>query len=294
MAEADGLSSPSVDPLWDDWDTPPRVPAIPEMHLDGFDGPLDLLLDLAERERIDLGRISVGAMVDQFVAAMVRYESHVPLDRRADWLNVAARLVQLWSQLYSPTSPGAVKAALSEAERELSRLQNLQFVRTASAWLGARPQLGRDAFARPLRERDPRVASYMRLMEACLTVLEMEEAREQPSAIERVYMSGVPALFRVPDALARIRATLAGLDAPINLTGFLPRMPEVVTDRELVARSAVSSTLVAALELARTGELALGDEGDFEHVNVAPILANQLVGGCDEVFSERGVTSPFV
>ncbi len=67
--------------------------------------------------------------------------------------------------------------------------------------------------------------------------------------------------------------------------GFLPRLPEVVTDRELVARSAVSSTLVAALELARTGELALGDEGDFEHVNVAPIAADQSVGGCDEVFS---------
>jgi len=59
----------------------------------------------------------------------------------------------------------------------------------------------------------------MRLMEACLTVLEMEEAREQPSAIEQVYMPVVPALFRIPDALARIRATLAGMDAPVNLTG---------------------------------------------------------------------------
>lgn len=62
-------------------------------------------------------------------------------------------------------------------------------------------------------------------------------------------------------------------------------MPEVVTDRELVARSAVSSTLIATLELARTGELVLGDEGDFEQVNVAPIVVDQSVGGCDEVFS---------
>jgi hypothetical protein len=49
---------PTGDPLWDDWDTPPRVPTIPVLHLDGFDGPMDLLLDLAERQRIDLGRIS--------------------------------------------------------------------------------------------------------------------------------------------------------------------------------------------------------------------------------------------
>lgn len=283
--DEDGIADPPTDVLWDDWDTPPRVPAIPDLHLDGFDGPLDLLLDLAERERIDLGKISVSAMVDQFVAAMVRYESHVPLDRRADWLNVAARLVQLWSRLFLPKSPEAEKAVLSEAERELSRLQNLQFVRAASAWLGARPQLGQDVFARPLRERDPRVASYMRLMEACLTILEMEEAREQPSAIEQVYRPVVPPLFRVPDALARIRAILAGMDSPVKLTGLLPRMPQVVTDRELVARSAVSSTLVAALELARTGELVLGDEGDFEHVNVAPLVADQSVGGCDKVFS---------
>lgn len=152
MAEEHGISNSPADALWEDWDTPPRGPAIPEMHLDG---PLDLLLDLAERERIDLGRISVVAMVDQFVAGMVRYEKHLPLDRRADWLNVAARLVQLWSRLFLPTSPEAEKAALSEVERELSDLQTLQFVQAASAWLGARPQLGRDVFARPQRERDP-------------------------------------------------------------------------------------------------------------------------------------------
>ena len=90
---ADTLSDQPADPLWDDWETLPRVPTTPELHLDGFDGPLELLLDLAERERIDLGRISVSDMVDQFVAAMARYESRVPLERRADWLNLAARLL---------------------------------------------------------------------------------------------------------------------------------------------------------------------------------------------------------
>lgn len=110
----------------------------------------------------------------------------------------------------------------------------------------------------------------MRLMEACLSVLEMEEAREQPSAIEQVYRPVLQASFHIPDALARIRAALAGLDAPINLTGFLPQMPKMVKDRELVARSAVSSTLVAALELARTGELVLENGGDFEHAAVFP------------------------
>ena len=50
----------------DDWDVPPRVPTIPELHLYGFDGPMDLLLDLAERQRFDLGRISVLDLVEQY------------------------------------------------------------------------------------------------------------------------------------------------------------------------------------------------------------------------------------
>jgi segregation and condensation protein A len=259
---ADALCDQPADPLWDDWETPPRVPTSPELHLDGFDGPLELLLDLAERERIDLGRISVSDMVDQFVAAMARYESRVPLERRADWLNLAARLLVLRSRLLLPKSPEAERAVLDEVERQRSQLQNLQFIRAAASWLDARPQLGRDVFARPARGRDPRVASYMRLMEACLTVLELEEAREQP-LIDQVYVPVTRALFRIPEALARIRAKLATLEAPIKLTGFLPRMPEVVADRELVARSAVASTFFASLELARTAELVLGDGEHF-------------------------------
>ena len=98
-------AAPRGDPLWDDWDTPPRVPTIPVLHLDGFDGPMDLLLDLAERQRIDLGRISVVALVEQFVAAMDRLTTQVPVERRADWVVVATRLVLLRSQLMFPGQP---------------------------------------------------------------------------------------------------------------------------------------------------------------------------------------------
>ncbi|WP_174301994.1 hypothetical protein, partial [Caulobacter sp. S45] len=87
----------------------------------------------------------------------------------------------------------------------------------------------------------------MRLMEACLAVLEVEEAQAQP-ALERVYTPVIRALFRIPDTLARIRARLASEDASMKLTGFLPRMPEGIVDRELIARSAVASAFFANLE----------------------------------------------
>jgi len=71
----EGFAAGSGDPVWDDWDNPPRVPEMPALHLDGFDGPMDLLLDLAERQRIDFGRMSVRDLAEQFVAAMERLAS---------------------------------------------------------------------------------------------------------------------------------------------------------------------------------------------------------------------------
>jgi segregation and condensation protein A len=102
-------------------------------------------------------------------------------------------------------------------------------------------------------------------MEACLTLLEGEEEDAGDTA---VYQPPARRLFSVPDALARIRATLAVLTDPMPLTGFLPRLPMDVADRPLVARSAVSSTLLAALELARTAEVVLDDEDRFETVTL--------------------------
>ncbi len=86
-------------------------------------------------------------------------------------------------------------------------------------------------------------------MEACLAVLEREE-QELQSAVEGVYRPVIPALFRIPDALARMRRQLAEVTEATPLKDFLPKLLESLPDRDLVARSAVSSTFVAVLEVA--------------------------------------------
>jgi len=108
----DGTSPPpersaTGDPILDDWDSPPRLPTVPVLHLDGFDGPIDVLLDLAERQRVDLGRLSILTLVEQFLAAMDRVADKVPLEERADWIIIATRLVLLRSKLLFPESPDA-------------------------------------------------------------------------------------------------------------------------------------------------------------------------------------------
>jgi hypothetical protein len=114
----------------------------PMLHLDGFDGLMDLLLDLVERQRIDLGRMSILGLVEQFLAASDQMRDRVPIERRADWLVMATRLVLLRSRLLFPESPEAASAAEQEAATELRRLDELVAMRAAAAWLGAQPILG--------------------------------------------------------------------------------------------------------------------------------------------------------
>ncbi len=247
MTEA-AAGQPAGDALWDDWEVPPRVVAMPVLHLDGFDGPMDLLLDLAERQRIDLGRISFLALAEQFAAAMTALQDRVSLERRGDWLVMAARLVQLRARLLFAPTPEEEAAAAADAAAELRLLTEAAFIRAAARWLGERPQLGIDVFARPQSGPPPRVASYMALLEACLAVLNAETVAPTEAQAEPRYQVERPDLWRVPDALARMRA-------------ILPTLPQG-EGRALRLRAAVASTLIAGLELARAGEARLAQVSD--------------------------------
>jgi hypothetical protein len=129
MADVGSAAGCANDPLWDDWEAPPRLTASPVLHLEGFDGPLDVLLDLAERQRIDFGRMSILELAEQFVAAMARLADRVTLEQRADWLVLATRLVLLRSRLLFPDSPGSAAAAEQDAAAELRRLDDLAAMR---------------------------------------------------------------------------------------------------------------------------------------------------------------------
>ena len=276
-AAGGSLSSrpPSDEALWNDWDRPPRIPAMPVLHLEGFEGPMDLLLDLAERQRIDLGRISVVVLVEQFVAESVRVAPYVPIERRAEWLVLAARLVLLRSRLLFPASAAVAAEAAREAEQEVARLAELRLMRAAAAWLGERPQLGREVFTRPPREPDPRAASYMALMEACLAVL--GGPGEQPAEAP-VYRPVLARVVRVEDVIARMRALVAAMTEARPLAAFLPRLDDEAIGEPTIARSAVAATLVAALELCRDSVVGLQQVEAFGPITVSRRVAEAAQG----------------
>ena len=140
-----------------------------------------------------------------------------------------------------------------------------------AAWLQARPQLGRDVFARPPPGPDPRAASYMALMEACLTVLRGSE--EQPAAAP-IYRPPLAAVIRVEDVLPRMRSLAATMTETRPLAAFLPPLDDEAIGDPIVARSAVASTLVAALELCRDAVIGLDQAEAFGVIIVAPRVAD--------------------
>jgi segregation and condensation protein A len=265
MAEVEPPAELASDPLWDDWETPPRLPASPVLHLEGFDGPMDMLLDLAERQRIDFGRMSILELAEQFVAAMARLADRVTLEQRADWLVLATRLVLLRSRLLFPDSPESAAAAEQDAAAELRRLDDLAAMRAAGVWLQQRPQLGLDVFVRR-PTAVPREGGYIALMEACLVVLRGREGRPEEAPL---YRPAIPDLWRVADALARIQALLAEYPAGGDLAAVLPLVAEEAMDRPLRARAAVASTFLAGLELAREGALTLAQDVPFATLRLA-------------------------
>ena len=243
-ADDDRDPSPSADSdrAWDDQDAPPRTTGIPELHLKGFDGPMDVLLDLAERQRIDFGRMSVLALAEQFVAALEQLGDQVATKRKADWVVIATRLVLLRSRLLFPENAAAAADAEQDALAELRRIEWRGWMRMATRWLDERPHLGVDVFARPPAAAPAREGGYVALMEACLVALRGRGGSPVEAPTYRVVM---PELWRVSDALALIRSTLAAHPDGGDLAAFLPPILGQAADHGLRARAAVASTLLA-------------------------------------------------
>jgi segregation and condensation protein A len=156
------------------------------------------------------------------------------------------------------------------------RLDGPRFIRAAASWLQARPQLGHDVFAQPPPGRDPQVASYMALMEACLTVLRGPDA--EPAAAP-VYRPPIPDIFRVPSILVRMHGLVAAMTAAQPLEAFLPRVPAAKRDVSLLARSAVAATFMAPLELCRGAHVMLEQVEPFGPI-VVQAIRDAVPGEC--------------
>lgn len=267
-ASDDAPSAPSA-VAWEDPPRPgPNEVLAPVLSVDGFEGPLDWLLELARTQKIDLTRLSIAALIDGFARALddalARREDVARLARWADWLVMAATLAWLRSRLLLPAELPAATQAEDAAEALRRQLVGRARMRAAADWLEQRPQLGQEVFARgrPEVSASGRGADITALLRACLVALRV------PEVLQAADRPRPPPLWTISDAIARIARLLPGLPDGAALTALLPRVAADAPDRALRCRAAVAGTLVGGLELARDGALTLQQDGAWTPIEV--------------------------
>ncbi len=241
------------------------LPDAVHLSLDGFEGPLDLLLELARRQKVDLARISITTLVDQYLLAVSDAE-RFDLMRAADWLVMAAWLTWLKSRLLLPVEPEEARGAEQAQQVLTQRLIELERVRAAADWLDGQPQLGWDVFERggsePTQAPVP-VANTVMLMDACLGVLRLSETRP-----EQVYQPRQIVEWTPHQAMMRIQSMLDSNPRGGDMLGFVPAMREGLPNRETSLRVAISGTLIASLEMAREARVHLHQDMLFGRILV--------------------------
>lgn len=225
------------------------------LELDGWEGPLDLLLDLARRQKVDLRRISILDLVDQYLGYIERAEA-LRLELAADYLVMAAWLAYLKSSLLLPREEQDEPSAEELALRLQIRLARLGAMREAAARLMARDRLGRDVFRRGAPEglRVDRKNSWQCDWFALVQAYGQVKARTAPV----VHMVRDRMVMTLDSALARVSSMLGVTLEWMELQEFLPPHADA-----RLRRSALASSFVAALELARTGRAELAQEHTF-------------------------------
>jgi segregation and condensation protein A len=247
--------------------TPERATGEPAfmIDVDGYEGPLDLLLDLARRQKVDLKAISILALVDQYIGYIERAEA-LRLEIAADYLVMAAWLAYLKSALLLPKEEQEEPSADELALRMQLRLQRLGAMREAAARLLARDRIGRDVFLRGMPEglRIDRKNMWQCDWYSLVSAYAVVEARNEPV----VHMVRDRMVMTLDSAIDRVSAMLGVKLDWMELRDFLP----VNADPRLV-RSALASSFVAALELARMGKAELRQEEAFGPMHLRRIPA---------------------
>jgi len=228
------------------------------LELDGWEGPLDLLLDLARRQKVDLRRISILDLVDQYLGYVDRAGT-LRLELAADYLVMAAWLAWLKSLLLLPRDPEMQPSPEELALKLQLRLQRLGAMREVGAQLMARDRLGRDVFMRGAPEglRVDRRHRWQAGLFDLIQAYGQVKARTAPV----VHMVRERPVMTLESALSRVSSLLGVALDWTDLRRFLPSLGSGHDPR--LARSALASSFVAALELAKQGKAELAQAETF-------------------------------
>ena len=233
------------------------------VDVDGFEGPLDLLLTLSRTQKVDLRRISVLELAHQYLAFIEQAKS-LRIELAADYLVMAAWLAFLKSRLLLPPDPTEEGPTGEELAAHLAfQLERLEAMRNAAAQLMARDHKGRDFFVRGEVETFARVrrvaytATLLDLMQGYARIRTRDDFR--PFTMDR------EAVFTMEQALERLRGLIGFSGDWTELGSYLPEGWEADPKRR---RSATASTFAATLELVKEGKIELRQGDVFSPIQI--------------------------
>jgi segregation and condensation protein A len=226
------------------------------IDIEGWEGPLDLLLMLSRQQKVDLREISILALVEQYLA-FIEDAKALRLEIAADYLVMAAWLAYLKSGLLLPRDPEVEPDPETLALRLQLRLQRLDAMREAGGRLMGRDRIGRDVFprGRPEGLKVVRKSAWQASLFDLIAAYGAVQARTRPA----VHVVARRPVMTLEAALRRVEAMLGHAVDWMALEGFLP----AAVDAALV-RSSRASSFLAMLELAKQGRLELRQDGAFE------------------------------
>ena len=226
------------------------------VDIEGFEGPLHILLALARTQKVDLRQLSILKLAEQYLA-FVQQARKARFSLAADYLVMASWLAYLKSRLLlpKPEQPKADEAPAEEIAARLAfRLAKLDAMRTAAETLRTRAQLGRDVFGRGDPEAIKVVPSGR--IEGDLYSLMSAYIAQRTREASRTYTPATPKAYPLEEARDRLRRLLPELGRWTPLAGVAPMGPSGGPDAEGPGRASyVASTLSASLELVKEGAL---------------------------------------
>ncbi len=264
MTPEEFTSAQTVIPLEAD-----RADSEPAMIVDveGFEGPLDLLLTLARQQKVDLHKISILALADQYLV-FIEAARKVRLELAADYLVMAAWLAYLKSRLMLPeAAPGEGPSAEDMALALASRLRRLEAIREFATKMMERPQLGRDVFPRGL----PEPIAEIKRPEWTATLYDLLSA--YASQRQRTVLSRVRFKKRTVWSLAEARATLERLIGQSSDWSRIDSFLITYVVEPSMTATVFASSFASALELVREGHAEIHQKESF-----APIYMRKRVG----------------
>ena len=267
-AGPDATPSPATEPPFDaPLNTAPAdAPDADEdalfVNIEGYEGPLDILLELARKQKVDLRRISILALVEQYLAFIEAAKAR-RLELAADYLVMASWLAFLKTKLLlpAPTEAEDEPTADEMAARLAFQLQRLEAMRASCVKLFALPQMGEAVFGRGAPTGVE--VSRTRVWRADLYDLLKAYARQRVAGAQRDYSPAPPAVFSIEEARARLARILGDIPDWVDLRAIAPQ--EKV---DVPPSSVIASALNAALEFAKAGRMELRQLGNFEPIYV--------------------------